>query len=75
MKAGDKVRLIRRFSNLNGWSIGPHLDGKIMKIVSIEDRVNGVITLIDDNGVEWDVFRGAIGSLIDNSEEGWRGKL
>ena len=43
LKTGDKIKLIRRNSLMNGYSIRPDLDGAIVEISSVEDRINGGI--------------------------------
>lgn len=63
MKIGDKIRLKRRYSDLNGWSCAECWDGKIAEIIEIEDRINGSITAIcEDKRLLF--FRDAIGEVI-----------
>lgn len=63
MKVGDKFILARRYSNLNGWSCRPDLDGQIAEVTELEDRVNGSITFKLANGETGLVFRDAVGAI------------
>lgn len=66
MKPGDKIRLRCRYSDLNGWSIRPDLDGRIVTVLEVEERPNGYIT-VDLNGLRLCIFRDAVGEVIDEN--------
>ncbi len=66
MKAGDKIVLKRRHSEMNGWSCRPDLDGKTVKILEVEDRPNGGITVELPEGGKGYIFRDAVGELIQS---------
>ncbi len=66
VKVGDKVQLVRRHSNLNGWSIREDLNGKIATIIEIEDRENGFIT-VTYNGQRLGIFRDAVGQVFSDT--------
>ena len=57
LKIGDKVKLIRWHSELNGWSIIQRLNGKTGTLESIsEDNRNFTVVLDDGSGrfmVDW----------------------
>lgn len=63
MNVGDKLILERRYSSLNGYSIKKDLNGKIVTVLEIEDRVNGSIT-VEYNGETYLIFRDAIGKVL-----------
>lgn len=62
---GATIRLVRRYSQLNGWSIHEAWDGKSAKIIEIEDRENGTIT-VECEGNHLCIFRDAVGDLLDD---------
>ena len=63
MNVGQKIRLKRRWSELNDWSIRPDLDGKVVEITEIEDRPNGSIQAkYGDERLLF--FRDAVGEII-----------
>lgn len=64
MKPGDQIRLKRRHSNLNGWSCRPDLDGKVVKVIEVEDRENGSITIELPEGGNGCIFRDAVGETL-----------
>lgn len=68
MKPGDKIRLKRRHSGINGWSIRSDLDGKVVTVVEIEDRVNGGITA-EFCGRTLYFFRDAVGEVLQEPKE------
>lgn len=62
---GSTIRLVRRFSSINGYSLAEKWDGKIAKIIEIEPRENGSLT-VECEGDHLCIFRDAVGELIDD---------
>lgn len=69
IKVGDNIILKRRYSEINGWSCRPDLDGALVEVLEVEDRVNGGITITLPEGGRGFIFRDAVGYVTTPKED------
>jgi hypothetical protein len=66
LEIGDKIRLKRRHDEMNGWSIRPDLDGVVVTITNVEDRVNGCVQATHPIFGKLAFFANAVGEVVEN---------